>query len=353
MDKKYMFLNSSLTGGGSERVMSIIASYLADMGHDTSMLLLREKEERSYKISNNLRCHQLYYGTNNKIIILIKRFIQVRKYIKEINPDVIISFMWDINLFTILAAIGLNKKIIISERNCPSMQQNPLKKFGEKYIYPLADKIVFQTEDVKKYYRDSVQKKGVVIPNPVNNELPNNLNISREKKIIALGRLTEQKNFPMLIRAFKKFNRKYPEYTLDIYGQGELENDLKDLVINLGLSESVNFHGYINDLYNKICSASIYVSSSNFEGISNSMIEALAMGVPSICTDCPVGGAAMMIQDGINGLLIPVGDENALYAAMCKIASDESFSRKLSNEAIKIRENYSVEKIYRKWMDIL
>lgn len=83
------------------------------------------------------------------------------------------------------------------------------------------------------------------------------------------------------------------------------------------------------------------------------MIEALAMGVPSICTDCPVGGAAMMIQDGINGLLIPVGDENALYAAMCKIASDESFSRKLSNEAIKIRENYSVEKIYRKWMDIL
>ena len=83
------------------------------------------------------------------------------------------------------------------------------------------------------------------------------------------------------------------------------------------------------------------------------MIEALAMGVPSICTDCPVGGAGMMIQDGINGLLIPVGDENALYAAMCKIASDESFSRKLSNEAIKIRENYSVEKIYRKWMDIL
>ena len=349
MDKKYMFLNSSLTGGGSERVMSIIASEFADMGHDTSMLLLREKNQTTYKTSNKLKCYQLRYGTKNKLIIFMKRFKQVRKYIKEIDPDVVISFMWDINIFTILVTLGLNKKVIISERNCPYKQKNTLKNFGEKYIYPLADKIVFQTEEVKQYYRNSVQKRGVVIPNPVNSQLPYRFNGCREKKIIAAGRLTNQKNFPMLIKAFKKFIYDYPDYILEIYGKGELEIELKELVKNMGIENSVIFQGYTDDLYNKMINAEMYVSSSDFEGISNSMIEALAMGVPSICTDCPVGGAAMMINSGVNGILIPVGDINALYESMCKIASDEKFSKKLSIEATKIREDYSIKKIYEMW----
>ena len=138
---------------------------------------------------------------------------------------------------------------------------------------------------------------------------------------------------------------------MEIYGEGPLKNELQDKINNYHLNESVFLKGYVDDVDEKMRIASIYVSSSDFEGISNSMLEALAMGIPSICTDCPVGGARLMIKNNVNGILISVGDKEKLVSAMKKITGDENFAQKLSDNAIKISEKYSVEKIAKMWID--
>lgn len=355
---RYLFVNASLIDGGSERVMAMLANQFADSGLDTRMLLLREKEAANYVVSSNLECHQLHYGTSNKFKILIKRFFQVRHYVKEYQPDVIVSFMWDINIFTLLACIGLRCKMIVSERGYPKAEtKNRLgklwKEFGQSYVYLLANRIVLQTGQVQQYYRPSIQKKCVVIPNPINPDIPAVWDKEREKKVVAAGRFTAQKNFPMLIRAFAAFHAVHPDYELIIYGEGNLRSEYTKLINEWNVSDCVQLPGYVSDVNEKMRSAAMYISSSNFEGISNAMLEALAMGVPSICTDCPVGGAAMAIQNGENGILIPVGDEQALYQQMCRLAEDDNYAEALSKNALKIKDKYSIEKIADRWIEVI
>jgi len=145
----------------------------------------------------------------------------------------------------------------------------------------------------------------------------------------------------------------HKDYKLIIYGRGHMLRELKLPRKKLNLEEKVKFPGYVDNLMERIKNASIYVSSSDFEGISNSMLEALAMGIPSICTDCPVGGAAMVIENNKNGILIPVGDVKALSGAMLKIIEDKEFANLLSTEAVKVRKKYDVSKICKKWIDII
>lgn len=288
--KKAVFVNSCLTNGGSERVMTLIANYFSEHNYDTTMILVRDKKQRDYELNSNIKCIQFTYNTENKMQILLKRIRKLRKILKEINPDYIISFMWDINMVTLLANIGLKSKVIISERAHPQMGPQPLeKKVTERYLYKLADKIVFQTNDVKKFYKEKIQRKSVVIPNPINENLPDIFEGEREKNICAAGRLTEQKNFSMLIDAFSEFHKNHKDYKLIIYGEGNLRKELEKQINKLNLKDIVLLPGYVDYVNDKISRCSIYVSTSNYEGISNSMLEALALGVPTICTDCPVG----------------------------------------------------------------
>ena len=197
--------------------------------------------------------------------------------------------MWDINIFALLVNLGLKSKVIISERAHPKMgTQSFLRKFGQKHIYKLANKIVLQTNDVKKFYTNKIQEKCVVIPNPINENLPEKYEGERKKIICAAGRLTEQKNFTMLINSFAKFYENHKDYKLIIYGEGEQRKSLEAQVETLNLKEQISLPGYTNNVNEKMYDCSMYISSSNFEGISNSMLEALAMGMPTICTDCEV-----------------------------------------------------------------
>lgn len=177
--------------------------------------------------------------------------------------------------------------------------------------------------------------------------------IMSEKKVVAAGRFTKQKNFSMLIYSFAEFHKKYPEYELVIYGEGSLREEYIRLINELDVSEYVKLPGYVSDVNECMRSAAMYVSSSNYEGISNSMLEALAMGIPTICTDCPVGGAAMAIQNEKNGILIPVGDEKTLYQQMCRLADDTEYANKLSKNALDIKNEYTIEKIAKRWIEVI
>ena len=217
----------------------------------------------------------------------------------------------------------------------------------------MASKFVFQTEDAMNCFPENIRKKSYVISNPINENLPEPYTGERDKEVIAIGRLVSQKNFPMAINAFEKFYNKNPEYKFTIYGDGPLRESLEKTIKEKELENVINLPGFSKNIIEDIKKAGIYISSSDFEGISNAMLEAMAMGIPTVCTDCPIGGAKMTIKNNENGVLVPVGDEDALYRAMDKVANDSTFAKEISENAIKIREELSIDKILDKWIDVM
>ena len=175
----------------------------------------------------------------------------------------------------------------------------------------------------------------------------------RNKQIVSSGRLTEQKNHALLIKAFAGITAKYPAYKLVIYGDGPLRKDLELLASNLGIADKVSFPGYTTEIRKKIERSSLFVLSSDFEGMPNALMEAMALGVPCISTDCKGGGARFLIKNGTNGLLTPIGDVEALQTAMEKILSDQFFADNLSHNAHKLCETHSPEKIYAEWENLI
>lgn len=352
MKNQVLFINHCLTGGGSEKAMTLLANYFVRQGIDTSMVLLNE-HERTYTVDERINVIECYCPIqDNKLIWHFKRIKTIRDVLKSSNAKTVITFMWDINMNVILANWGLKKKIIASERCDPHHENRKLIKIAMNFVLPFADFSVFQTEQVRAYYPKRVQKKSCVIPNALADDLPPPDRSCVEHIVVAAGRMTEQKNFEMLINAFSRFTKKFAEYKLFIYGEGPLKIGLEQQAKSLGIADRVFFPGYVSDLKNKIRNAAMYVNSSDYEGISNAMLEAMAMGIPSICTDCPVGGAAMVIDDGINGLLVPPDDADAMLNAMCKIASSEEFANKISIAGAEIKEKLNIDIIGKEWLKI-
>ncbi len=350
MEGKVVFVNERLTGGGSERVMSILATEYVKMGIDTSMILLNE-DIRTYDVPPEVKIIEAYCPMEKKNIWWhIRRVISIRKALKQSEADIIISFIWNTNLKVMLASLGLGKKVIISERADPAIYYRKKSfQLARKLLYPKAEAIVFQTQEAMKYYMKKEQQKQVVISNPISNDLPVHSG-ERDKRIVAVGRLTEQKNYKMLIDAFAQFYNNHREYILEVYGQGPDLQKLKKYVADLNLDSVVFFKGYVSDLKQRIVSAGIYVNCSDYEGISNAMLEALAMGIPTVCTDCPVGGARLATENGENGILIPVNDQVALVKALCKVADNPELAKAMSEKAKRIIDKYSAECITNEWI---
>lgn len=352
MQKKVLFVNHCLTGGGSEKAMTLIANYFASHNIDVTMLLLNEYE-RTYEVDNRIEIIECYCPIGkSKLIWHLKRIKTIRDALKESKATVVITFMWDINMNVILASWGLNKKIIASERCDPLHEHRKLIKFAINFILPLADFSVFQTEQVRSYYPKRIRKNSCVIPNALADNLPLPDRSNVENTIVAIGRMTEQKNFEMLLIVFSLFVQNFEKYKLIIYGDGPLRSRLQEQANSLGIAGKVFFPGYISDVNNKMKNAAMYVNSSNYEGISNAMLEAMAMGIPSICTDCPVGGAAMIIHNEINGLLVPVNDATAMLNAMYKVALSDELSSKMSKAGTEIRTTLNINVIGNKWLQL-
>lgn len=350
---RLLFVNASLTDGGSERAMTLVANQMAVLGHEVAMLLVRDKE-RTYEISPDVEVIQLTYASTNKLVILAKRLKAIRDIIKNRRPDCVVSFMWDINVMTLVSTLGMNVRKVVSERAFPKSGER--SRFGTllaNLSYRSADAVVFQTPDAMNCFPAPIRAKGYVIPNIVHKPVVEPFEGVRSKRVVSVGRLAAQKNFAMLISAFAQFRHGHPEYVLDIFGDGSQRAALGKLAFDLGIADKVRFAGYVSDIAERINDASIFVMSSDYEGISNAMAEAMALGLPTVCTDCPVGGAALVIEDGVNGMLVPVGDVEALTAAMSKIADDEFFAKSISDKAKKVVSRFSAEKIGLMWEEVV
>lgn len=351
MSKKVLFVNSSLTAGGSERVMAILANEFANLNYNVSMVLVRNSNKENYSVNKNVEVIRLKYKFKNSFMKIVERVFKLRKLMKKNKYDVIISFTHKINTLVLFSAMGLKNSIIVSER-CDPKQFSKLNRQIDNFFYRKAKYIVLQTELVRRDYPNFLQTKMVVIPNPVIENHSQSFQGKIKNKIVSAGRLVEQKNFSMLIEAFSKIVNKH-DYQLYIYGEGVLRKQLEEKIKDLHLEDKVFLPGYVSNVDDLIKDAKIYVCSSNYEGISNSMLEAMVMGIPTISTDCPVGGSAMMIKDHENGILIPVNDCESLVKAMLEIIEDNDLAHKLSSNSKKIIERLDSKKIVKEWEKLI
>lgn len=274
--------------------------------------------------------------------------------IKKESPEVVVSFVWQVNVYSIIACMFNRKlKLIISERNDPYKDpNNKFLRIIRDAIYHFSDGYVFQTEDAKNYFSKIIQDKGIVISNPIKENLPFWKN-NNSKVIISACRLAHQKNLPMLIDAFEKVLLDYPDYTLKIFGEGPWRNELENYIKEKGLTGKVLLPGFSEDIHHEIANSEIFVISSNYEGISNSMLEALAIGIPVISTNSPIGGAKMYIKNYINGILVEVGNVKQLANEIKKLISNNEMAVRMSRESIKIRQNLSAGKIAEQWINYI
>lgn len=339
---KIVFISNHLYGGGSERVLITLANYFCDK-YDVSIISFENK--KTYPISKNIKLFNV--GQGNNLLIQAKR---IRKLLTTLKPNVVISFEYFVNLCTVIASHGLDSRIIVSERNDPAIVgSGMIKDRLRNYLYSKVFKLVCQTNDAKEYFPEYIKEKTVVIMNPLKNGLPLPYVGIRNKEIVTFCRLNKQKNLQLLIKSFGRFYEYFNDYKLTIYGDGPEKGDLIKLINLMNLNECIKLVPNTKDVHSLILKSSMFVSSSDYEGLSNSMLESLAIGLPTICTDCPCGGARMVIENNFNGLLVPTNDEVALFLAMKKIATNSEYANVLSQNASQIKQKLSINKIALQW----
>ena len=346
---KIMFIIPRMVGGGAERVISVLSNEFVNKGIDVK-ILMTSGSDMAYKLDERIEVIQIGERTGGSLWKRFMRIIRMRKVFLK-NPDsILIAFEPATAFFTSLAKAGLKRKLVSSERNDPKSFENDVIR---EYAYRHSDKVVFQTKDAMMYFPKDIQEKGIIIANPITENLPDAHIGKRKHTIVAAGRLEEQKNHVNLFYAFHTFLEHYPDYILHLYGQGSLEKELKELANELNIKENIVFEGFHNNILDEIKDAGMYVLSSDYEGISNSLLEAMGMGMPVISTDCPCGGSKMCIRNGENGILVPVGQAGALATAMEKIAGSEEFATKIGKAAMEVRKQFSMQRIVEEWLTVL
>ncbi len=352
---KITFFISALSGGGAERVTCNLANYMAEQGHQVEILTMAEREPAD-SLKDTVKHVPLLTNKEykNKIINNVKRVLRLRKYMKSQKVDAYVVMLPKTTELMLRFRKLTKSKIIVSERVDPKTYNKKTQKTLQK-LSSRANGYVFQTDEIASWYAPYL--KGVesrVIPNAINPAfIRKEFAGEREKKIVAVGRLAEQKNFPLLIKAFSKISDKFLDYKLVFYGKGGLQNQLEQLALDLGVKERLEFCGFCEDMPERLERASMFVLSSDYEGMPNALMEAMAVGVPCVSTDCGGGGARFLIEDGENGILVPVGDEDKLSQAIEKILGDRELANKLSKNGRKLQEKLSPSKIYGKWEEFI
>lgn len=346
--ERIVFVIPDMPGGGTERVVAYLANEYCKREIPVTILLFAGHEV-AYPLDKRIEVVSVGSPSGGRIRTRVDRLRRMRQFYRKNKNCQIWAFSVMGAVFSAVAAIGQRHFFLVSERNDPNRYDHPKIR---NFFYRFADIIVCQTPDAAKSFPKGIECKSVVIPNPIVVEGIEAYDGVRDKRVVAVGRLNPQKNHKMLLRAFAAFVKQYEDYILELYGKGELEEELKGCSKELGIEEQVVFKGFSDHVMEEINQAAMFVLSSDYEGISNSMTEAIALGVPTIATDCPIGGSKMFIRDHCNGILVPVGDEKALFKAMSELAKNPELGRRISMEGRKLREENTVSQIADRFLTV-
>ena len=354
---------SALSAGGAERVLSSLANEWADRDHAVTLITLGSVRTDWYPVDPRVRrigLDVLVASVNvwQALRHNAQRLQQLRRAIRESRSDVVISFGDTTNVLTILATIGLDVRLIVSERVDP--RQHPLSpswRCLRAISYRRADGLVIQTESLRSWAEGIIRKERVhVIPNSVrtvgslaHSDRTRNLKGGR---VVAVGRLTRQKGFDLLLEAFAQCHHRHEQWTLRILGEGEERETLEFQASRLKIKDAVEFIGVVKDHEVHLRSSQLYVLASRYEGFPNSLLEAMAMGLAVIATDCPTGPADIVAHNE-NGLLVPPNNVAALAGAMDRLMADSEERQRLGGRAGEVVERFSLNKVMKLWDGLL
>lgn len=345
MNKHICFVIPSLGFGGAERVVSVLANNFIARKYTISIVCL--KNEVVYPIDKGVALIFPDFEITRRTATLIKVIYYYRKTIKRIKPDVILSFLEFYNEITMLSLLGIRKRIFLLDRSSPYLkEQNIAQTILRKVLYPRSNGIIVQTKRAAEIINiKKLNKNILILPNPLS-EIKRDWNpMPDSKTIICVGRLEKQKNQKYLINIFNQLPN--DGWVLQFIGDGSYKEELSEYVRALNLSDQVQFLGFRNDVQSLMSKSTIFAFPSLFEGFPNALLEAMAVGMPCISNNCPTGPAEI-IQDGINGFLIDIGDSQEFIDKLSKLMTNPQLRSQISQEAKKIKSIYSIDFIIKK-----
>lgn len=344
---RVVFMIDNMKGfGGAQRVIANLCNELIRQGNNVMLLLTGNSPETVYKLENSIVI-KAFKDTSK-----IKKIHKLRKSVLEFKPNIVVSFLTMVNIMAVITTMGTKTPLIISERNDPDYCTNSEKKLSSLF-YRFADVAVVQTYVIRNKLRRVYRGKMEIIENPLIDHDIDKSDYTPTHKIVAVGRLTKQKNYKLMISAFADFSKNHPDYMLDIFGVGELEAELIEYVKQLRIEKLVNFKGNSNAVLELEKMYDFYIMSSDYEGMSNALAEAMSIGLPCIATDCDGGGAAALIENNINGILVPKNDVTALTMAMEALERNPKFSEYLGTNAKNIKLKLDRKVISQRWIDLI
>jgi glycosyltransferase involved in cell wall biosynthesis len=348
----------SLAGGGAERVLSALAAHWSRAGHDVSVLTIGSSDTDVYALAPGVR--RVALGLYNPsahpgqgLVRGIRRVAVLRRTIRRIRPDVVVSFLTPTNVAAILACWGTHVPVVVSERVDPQLKAGTIWSALRRALYPTAAGVVVQNESIASWARRFCSRVHV-IPNlvvrPERRAEPGRDH--GPMRLVAMGRLMPQKGFDLLVDAFARVAPAHPDWSLTILGEGPQRAELETLVVRSRLQGRVLMPGRVADPVPELLKAQAFVLPSRFEGFPNALIEAMACGLPPVAFDCP-SGPADIISHGTNGLLVAAGDVTALAAALSRMMGSATERARMGEEAREFTRLLSPERVLPRWSAVL
>lgn len=353
---KVLFLSGNLCDGGAQRVISVVASALAEKGHDVSLLLF-SRNENEYPISDKVNITAIGESYEEYCkVSSVGRIKFIRRYLKQLKPDVAVGFL-EGGYALYLSSFGMKIKKIASIREDPQrlLSRPGLRCKINRMWFNAADQMVLQTQSQISRVPSKIAKKSIVISNPVSDKA---LAIEKQnydtcRNFVMAGRLAAQKNYPMVFRAVSIVKAKYPDIHVDIFGKGGELDNLTSMISEMKLEDNITLCGWSQNTLEEYLNHDAYILTSNSEGLPNALMEAMAVGLPCISTDCNTGPADL-ITNGENGFLIPTGDHEALAKRILELIemSPEERAELGKNARRNLFDNFNSQIIAEKWEEL-
>lgn len=341
-----------LSGGGAERVLCTLANCLHKRGHDITFFC-DHKTQGEYILDPEIT---LVYLDNGNESFLSRNFTRtkiIHEACKSLGIDVLLSFLRAPSFRSAVAVCGTDAAHVLSVRNDPAREYPGVARVAARGLFANSDAIVFQTAAAMSAFGDVRVPRKTVIANPVPDSCFIETDPAASHKVVTLGRLNTQKNQELLINAFADVARSDKEATLEIFGAGDLEATLQERIVCTGLVDRVRLMGRTDEPSEVFKSAGIFALSSDFEGMPNALMEAMAAGLPSVSTDCPIGGPSELIRDGETGRLVQVGDTREFAEALKELLSDACLRRRMGACAQNAMKDYRTDVIVDRWEAVL
>ncbi|MCR4788932.1 MAG: glycosyltransferase [Lachnospiraceae bacterium] len=360
--KKIMFHLNCLEQGGAERVVSNLANSFVREGIADVIIATEWEGKDEFKLDDRVRRIHVGLREDEENRSRFAKISLRKKHLKELvlkeKPDVVIAFAQKAIYRALSSLKKVDVPVIISIRTDPAGHYDSLIDTIEiARLFKRADGCVFQTEGQREFFPEHLQKKSVIILNPVNDKY---INVPRPEKttktIVQSGRLVDFKNQPMLIDAFMKVHEKHPDYDLKIYGPDSFDGTKEILETKIKEYDAdgfIHLMGGSDSLEKVLPECEIYAFSSDWEGLPNALLEAMALGMPIVATDCPCGGPRTVMTDGENGLLVPIKDPDSLAAGLIRLIEDKELAEKMGKNASKISEKINSNAIVAQWKEYI